>query len=416
MKSQLLVLHTGGTITQRARRAEDGSWVTVRSTAAPDFVDPAVDAVNDVPASAWTECLGDHGDDGGSATRPVTVSVAAETVAPRSGAELTWDTVFKTADACRIAGDRGFDGVVVVTGTDSLEELAFAVDLLLEPGHSGACVRQVPVVVTGASRPKHIAGYDGVSNVAGSMVTAVALSQRMRKSCDGGVAAVSSLGVLVVMADRIHAARYVRKRESTLMHNMFDSHPGPIGDIRNGVPRFYFTALPPTCCRYARAARRGLLTPAGVASQRVATWLQTVGAAAPDAAWLRTLDGIVVAGMGTGSISAAVTDCLSSSIKESRLRVVLTSRCSEGGNADDHFYKGSIDKYVRRGFVLRDGYMHLDTIKAVVKLRFDLAMDSAGGGGGVTCEGCASCGASVCGRGRAARAGDQSAALMRSRL
>ena len=71
---------------------------------------------------------------------------------------FTFDQLFEIAAAIRTAqADPAIDGVVVVQGTDVLEETAFFWDLILEA--------DVPVVVTGAMRSASDPGYDGPSNL-----------------------------------------------------------------------------------------------------------------------------------------------------------------------------------------------------------------------------------------------------------
>lgn len=54
----------------------------------------------------------------------------------------------------------------------------------------------------------------------------------------------SELGVLVCMNDSVHAARYCTKRDSQLM-GAFESHPGPIAQLRGGRVIMYYDSLPP---------------------------------------------------------------------------------------------------------------------------------------------------------------------------
>ncbi|RGP40909.1 Asparaginase [Altererythrobacter insulae] len=82
------------------------------------------------------------------------------------------------------------DGVIVTHGTDTLEETAFLLDLTL-PANK-------PVVVVGAMRPADAVGYDGLRNFANAVGVA----------CDADAA---GRGVVVVMGDRVFAARDVRK-------------------------------------------------------------------------------------------------------------------------------------------------------------------------------------------------------------
>ncbi|QZD89013.1 asparaginase [Qipengyuania aurantiaca] len=81
-------------------------------------------------------------------------------------------------------------GVIVTHGTDTLEETAFLLDLTLPADK--------PVVVVGAMRPADAVGYDGLRNFANAV----------RVASDPQAA---GRGVLVVMGDRVFAARDVRK-------------------------------------------------------------------------------------------------------------------------------------------------------------------------------------------------------------
>jgi len=80
-----------------------------------------------------------------------------------SGASLRWKTIFQVRQFIltgwaleKGAGETEGQnvGFVVVTGTDALEEFAFALDLLLPA--------KIPVVVTGAAKPTDADGFDGI--------------------------------------------------------------------------------------------------------------------------------------------------------------------------------------------------------------------------------------------------------------
>ena len=64
------------------------------------------------------------------------------------------------------------DGVVVTHGTDSLEETAFFIDLTLNTDK--------PVIFTGSMRSSSELGYDGPSNLAASICTAISEEARGR--------------------------------------------------------------------------------------------------------------------------------------------------------------------------------------------------------------------------------------------
>jgi L-asparaginase len=82
------------------------------------------------------------------------------------------------------------DGVIITHGTDTAEETAFLLDLTLPTTK--------PIVLVGAMRPADAVGYDGLRNLANAV----------RVASDPEAA---GRGALLVMSDRVHAARDVRK-------------------------------------------------------------------------------------------------------------------------------------------------------------------------------------------------------------
>lgn len=112
--------------------------------------------------------------------------LAVESFRQVPGAHLTFPDLVAFALRIRGARQSGSDGVVVTEGTDTVEETAFALDLLLEPGP--------PVVMTGALRHPAQAGADGPAN----LLNAVRIATHLQ---------ASEAGVLVTFDDAIHAAR-----------------------------------------------------------------------------------------------------------------------------------------------------------------------------------------------------------------
>ena len=257
------------------------------------------------------------------------------------GAELRLEHLFDIRDLVVERSD--CDGYLLISGTDSMEEIAFGLDLLLlvEP--------KKPFVITGAAKPTDIPGYDGEANLR----AAIAVLESPE---------ASTLGVLVVMNDNVHPARYLRKHDSAMIGTLFQSHPGPIAQIRSGKPLFYYTALPPMQ-RCLSAQRKKV-------NNRVMIWTMTLDPILSEA-MLEGLDGLVLAGMGTGSIARSVVELLSPKWT-SKIPIVITSRCPVGLNYDDYYYRGSLEKYESKGFQIL-GYEQLNPLQARLKLILEMA-------------------------------------------
>lgn len=98
------------------------------------------------------------------------------------------------------ASDPGIAGVAIAHGTDTMEETAFALDLL--------CPRDKGLVLTGAMRPATALAADGPVN--------------LRAACRVAVdPAAAGRGALVVFSDQAWAACHVRKHQ-TLACDAFD--------------------------------------------------------------------------------------------------------------------------------------------------------------------------------------------------
>lgn len=129
--------------------------------------------------------------------------------------DVTFDLARRVVSEARAAVTRGCAGVVVTQGTDTIEEMAFAVDLL----HDG----EVPIVFTGAMRHAGVVGNDGPANLLDAVRTASADAAR-------------GLGCLVVINDEIHAARAVRKMHTSSPAAFASPVVGAVGWLVEGVP------------------------------------------------------------------------------------------------------------------------------------------------------------------------------------
>lgn len=143
--------------------------------------------------------------------------------------DLTIEDVVSLARQIELAFADGIDGVVVTQGTDTIEETAFVLDLLIGSAR--------PVVVTGAMRNPTLVGSDGPANLLAAVRVAASTVSR-------------GLGTLVVLNDEVHAARFVRKMNSSSPATFRSPSCGPIGWIVEDRVRII-----------VRVARLALLTP-----------------------------------------------------------------------------------------------------------------------------------------------------------
>lgn len=267
--------------------------------------------------------------------------VAGRTVCQVPGADLQFDDLFTLVDSITDALEHAYSGVVVVQGTDTIEETAFALDLLLR--------RDEPIVVTGAMRGASQPGADGPANI----LDAVALAA----SPDA-----SGLGVVVTISGEIHAASLVRKSHPFLPH-AFKSVTGPLGWIAEGRPLIL--------TRPARA-RAALPVPIDRSALRPVALVPV--SLADNGALLRAVielpyAGVVVDAMGAGHVPHDLVAPLED--LAGRMPVVLCSR-TRGGGALLHTYgfPGSERDLLARG-LLSGGF--LDGTKARIALMLLLA-------------------------------------------
>lgn len=109
-----------------------------------------------------------------------------------------------------LSSDPDLAGVVVTSGTDTLEELAYFLNLTVRD--------ERPVVVVGSMRNPSTLGYEGAAN----------LLEGIRVACDAGS---RRKGALVVLNDEINAAREVTKTDA-LRLGTFQSRPyGVLGVV-----------------------------------------------------------------------------------------------------------------------------------------------------------------------------------------
>ncbi|MCZ6507889.1 MAG: type II asparaginase [Acidobacteria bacterium] len=177
------------------------------------------------------------------------------------------------------------DGIVITSGTDTIEETAFFLNLVVRTPK--------PIVLTGAMRPASALSADGPLNLYNAV--AVAADPKARGK-----------GVLVVANDKIHGARSVVKANTTVVDTLQSPGRGLIGTVHFGEPRYFRGPVRP----HAEA------TPFEVAAIEALPRVEVVYAHAGmdgkmiEAAVANGARGIVIAGVGSGNLSSPAMEAL----------------------------------------------------------------------------------------------------------
>lgn len=236
------------------------------------------------------------------------------TLATIPGASLTFDTLLEAFDWADKQVTQGAAGVVIIQGTDTLEETAYFFDCLWP--------HEEPVVVTGAMRHPGLPGADGPANLAAAVAVAAAANSRGR-------------GALLVLNDTVHAARWVRKTHSSLM-NAFESFPGPLGLVIEGAPQYFhpahrLSALP----RPQDVPTVSLIEATLDDDGSLLDWLNVGGA--------------VVAAAGVGHVSEGMAEAIS----RAQFPVVVATRTGAGTTFRNTYgFTGSESDLIKRGAVM----------------------------------------------------------------
>jgi L-asparaginase len=280
---KVVVLGTGGTIAGTANSASDHTGYTAGQLG----VQYLLDAVPGLHTG-----LRGHG-------------LACEQVAQLDSKDMDHATWQALAQRCmHWLAQPDVHGIVITHGTDTLEETAWFLQLVLHTTK--------PVVLTCAMRPATALAPDGPQNLLDAIVVA----------CDPLAG-----GVLAVCAGRIHSARNVQKVHPYRLDAFSDGDVGPCGWVEQGLVRWSGPCQAPEPHAHARQA---LVLPT-VDWPWVAVLHSHAGA---DVRQVRALmgagvKGLVVAGTGNGTVHHHWMAELCQAQNQG-VAVRLVSRCAEG--------------------------------------------------------------------------------------
>jgi len=285
---KILLIATGGTIAGRGAEGKSGNYHSGELTV-EDLL-ASVPKIREVAELSWVQAANLNSDD-----------ITAE----------HWIRLARLIE--ELAEDDGTAGFVITHGTDTLEETAYFLHLVLKT--------EKPVVITGSMRPATALSADGPKNLYASVVLA--------KS-----EAAAGRGVLVVFEDRIYDARGVQKVSTFALEAFSSRDLGCLGYMLDEQPYFYQKSI-------RLHTRETAFSVSGLSGlPRVEILYFSVEASPELLLYAAEIsDGIVLAGAGNGNYSLKWNEAVRS-LQTRGIPVVRCSRIGSGEITPDDLFDG----------------------------------------------------------------------------
>lgn len=212
-------------------------------------------------------------------------------------------------------------GVVVVHGTDVLEETAFYLNAVL---HSIK-----PVVLTGSMKNASELGYDGLTNLVSSIKVCMSTDSIGK-------------GVLVVMNDTINSSVEVTKTHTMSLDTFKSIEFGPLGMIDHNEVIYYRDITHKKTYHFDNIIDHNtylVKTHAGMNGHYI------------DYLMSKKAKGIVLETLGRGNVPPSMVPSIVNAI-QSGIIIVLVSRCYSGRVLDTYAYPGGGKDLTEKGCIL----------------------------------------------------------------
>ncbi|HHX0321976.1 TPA: asparaginase [Staphylococcus aureus] len=226
-----------------------------------------------------------------------------------------------------------YDGFVITHGTDTLEETAFLLDLILG-------VEQ-PVVITGAMRSSNEIGSDGLYNYISAI--RVASDEKARHK-----------GVMVVFNDEIHTARNVTKTHTSNTNTFQSPNHGPLGVLTKDRVQFHHMPYRQQALKNVNEKLNVPLVKAYMGMPGdIFSFYSREG-----------IDGMVIEALGQGNMPPSALEGIQQLVSLN-IPIVLVSRSFNGIVSPTYAYDGGGYQLAQQGFIFSNG---LNGPKARLKL------------------------------------------------
>lgn len=226
-----------------------------------------------------------------------------------------------------------YDGFVITHGTDTLEETAFLLDLILG-------IEQ-PVVITGAMRSSNEIGSDELYNYISAI--RVASDEKARHK-----------GVMVVFNDEIHTARNVTKTHTSNTNTFQSPNHGPLGVLTKDRVQFHHMPYRQQALENVNEKLNVPLVKAYMGMPGdIFSFYSREG-----------IDGMVIEALGQGNIPPSALEGIQQLVSLN-IPIVLVSRSFNGIVSPTYAYDGGGYQLAQQGFIFSNG---LNGPKARLKL------------------------------------------------
>lgn len=253
--------------------------------------------------------------------------------------EISFKELSLVLDEVNVFEKKGFDGVVITQGTDTIEETSWVLDLCSNTS--------MPVIVTGAMRNPTQAGADGPANLLAAIQVAAS-------------GAAKDAGTLVVFNDQVHAARFVQKTHTSNVDAFKSPSCGPLGWLAEGVPILPMRLFPLPCFGNVLKSEVpvvSIIKPGLGESDHLIKAILNSG-----------VDGLVLEASGGGHTTAEIASTIGRAANH--IPVLLSSRTKTGSVLSQTYgFDGSEMDLISRGLI-PSGY--LDSCKARILLMIAL--------------------------------------------
>jgi L-asparaginase len=278
-KPNIVILATGGTI---AGAAASGTQAGYKSGAVTiDAMIAAVPGISDM------------------------ADIKGEQISNVGSQDMSFDIMLKVAKRINeLMPKSDVDGFVITHGTDTMEETAFFLNLVVKGDK--------PVVMVGSMRPSTAVSADGPLNLYNAVGVAIDPNAKGR-------------GVLVVMNDWIHAAHSLTKTSTTAIQTFMSPLRGVVGVATYGKNDFYNTPQ----WKHTSGSEFDIADVNKLPRVDIIFACADMPADLIDASVTNGAKGIVIAGVGNGNMNKASLEAATNAVKKGVV-VVRSSRVATG--------------------------------------------------------------------------------------